>query len=143
MPFVPRALIGVTSHPMLTTLGWRALTVAGVTVLMAACGGSSGESDGAADLELGKTRYSGACAMCHGADLRGTSRGPSQLSKIYEPSHHPDEAYRRAVKNGVRQHHWNFGDMPSLPEMPDDAIEAIIAYIRSEQQKQGFEPYPP
>jgi hypothetical protein len=33
--------------------------------------------------------------------------------------------------------------MPSLPEFPDDALRDVIAYIRSEQQKQGFEPYPP
>jgi len=126
--------------------GWRALTLAGVTALAAGCGGGGGSSGGAGgtpDLARGKQLYGGACAMCHGADLRGTSRGPSQLSKVYEPSHHPDEAYRAAVKNGVRAHHWRFGDMPSLPEFPDDALRDVIAYIRSEQQKQGFEPYPP
>jgi mono/diheme cytochrome c family protein len=131
---------------MSVTLGWRALTAAGVAVFVAACGGgggSSGGADAAPDLALGKRAYVGACSMCHGVDLRGTSRGPSQLSKVYEPSHHPDEAYRAAVKNGVRAHHWNFGDMPSLPELPDKYVTAIIAYIRSEQQKQGFEPYPP
>lgn len=129
---------------MSTTLAWRALTLAGVTVLVAACGGGGGSSsDAAPDVERGKQLYGGACAMCHGADLRGTKQGPSQLSKVYEPSHHPDEAYRLAVKNGVRAHHWRFGDMPSLPAFPDDAIRDVIAYIRSEQQKQGFEPYPP
>lgn len=128
---------------MSTTRGWRALPLAGVAVLAAACGGGGESSNAAPDIARGRQLYGGACAMCHGADLRGTSRGPSQLSKVYEPSHHSDEAYRQAVKNGVRAHHWNFGDMPSLPEFPDDAITDVIAYIRSEQQKQGFEPYPP
>lgn len=123
--------------------GWWAFTLSAVTALLAGCGGGGGSSSATPDLERGKQLYGGACAMCHGADLRGTSRGPSQLSKIYEPSHHPDEAYRSAVKNGVRAHHWRFGDMPSLPEFPDDALTDVIAYIRSEQQKQGFEPYPP
>jgi mono/diheme cytochrome c family protein len=131
---------------MWTTLAWRAWTLVGVTALVAACGGGGGSSSGsdaAPNVARGQQLYGGACAMCHGVDLRGTSRGPSQLSKVYEPSHHPDEAYRLAVKNGVRAHHWRFGDMPSLPAFPDDAIRDVIAYIRSEQQKQGFEPYPP
>ena len=122
--------------------GWRALTFAGVIALVAGCGGG-GEGDDTPDLTRGKQLYGGACAMCHGADLRGTRQGPSHLSKVYEPSHHPDEAFRLAVKNGVRAHHWRFGDMPSLPEFPDDALTDVIAYIRSEQEKQGFEPYPP
>ena len=122
--------------------GWRVLTLAGVIALVAGCGGG-GEADDTPDLARGKQLYGGACAMCHGADLRGTRQGPSHLSKVYEPSHHPDEAFRLAVKNGVRAHHWRFGDMPSLPEFPDDALTDVIAYIRSEQEKQGFEPYPP
>jgi mono/diheme cytochrome c family protein len=125
------------------TFGRRALPLTGVAMLLAACGGGGAASDAAPDVGRGRQLYGGACAMCHGADLRGTARGPSQLSQVYEPSHHSDEAYRNAVKNGVRAHHWKFGDMPSLPEFPDDAIRDVIAYIRSEQQKQGFEPYPP
>lgn len=36
-----------------------------------------------------------------------------------------------------------FQDMPTVPGVKGDDLEAVIAYIRSEQQKQGFEPYPP
>jgi mono/diheme cytochrome c family protein len=124
----------------------RAVVITILAIAMAgACGdgGESSSNESAGDLELGKKVYNGACAMCHGADLRGTTRGPSHLSKVYEPSHHADGAYRAAIRNGVRAHHWNFGDMPALPDMPDDYVDAVIAYIRSEQVKQGFEPYPP
>jgi mono/diheme cytochrome c family protein len=122
------------------------LAVAAVALVSAACGDgddSSAESGGSVDLAKGQKVYGAACAMCHGADLRGTSRGPSQLSKVYEPSHHADGAYRAAVSNGVRAHHWNFGNMPAIPGVKGDDLDAVIAYIRSEQQKQGFEPYPP
>jgi mono/diheme cytochrome c family protein len=116
-------------------------------VFAGACGGgnesSEGPATGGVDLARGKTVYGAKCAPCHGSDLRGTSRGPSQLSKVYEPSHHADGAYRAAIRNGVRAHHWNFGPMPAVPGISDADVENVIAYIRSEQQKQGFEPYPP
>jgi mono/diheme cytochrome c family protein len=130
-----------------TSGGWRAWTVAALAGFISACGGDGGGSsegtDAAPDLARGEKVYAAACAMCHGADLRGTSRGPSQLSKVYEPSHHPDAAYRSAVRNGVRAHHWNFGNMPAVPGVTGADLESVIAYIRSEQVKQGFEPYPP
>ena len=91
-----------------------------------------GSSDGVA-------LYQSNCASCHGADLRGTDTGPSHLSIVYEPNHHGDDAFRFAILNGAQQHHWNFGDMAAIPGMDDDQIDAIIGYVRSEQERQGFE----
>ena len=112
--------------------------------LLAACGSDAGDagggSAGAAD---GSALYAERCAACHGADLRGTGTGPSQLSIVYEPNHHPDEAFRAAIQNGVSPHHWEFGPMPAVSGLNDDEITAIIAYIREVQQREGFEPYPP
>jgi len=71
---------------------------------------------------------------------RGTDRGPSHLSIVYEPNHHGDDAFRSAIANGARQHHWNFGDMAAIPGLDDGQIDAIIAYVRFEQERQGFEP---
>ncbi|MDH3302817.1 MAG: cytochrome c [Acidimicrobiia bacterium] len=79
------------------------------------------------------------CASCHGADLRGTDKGPSQLSIVYEPNHHPDDAYRSAIANGAPQHHWTFGNMPPIGGLDSEEVEAVIAFIRSEQERQGFE----
>lgn len=100
-------------------------------------GSAAGGSAGGAGAEL----YAANCASCHGVDLRGTDQGPSQLSIVYEPNHHGDEAYRSAITQGARAHHWNFGDMPAVAGLDDDEVDAIIAFIRSEQQRQGFEPY--
>jgi mono/diheme cytochrome c family protein len=107
--------------------------------LLASCGSDAGD----AAAEDGSALYAARCAACHGADLRGTGMGPSQLSIVYEPTHHPDESFRAAIRNGVSPHHWDFGPMPAVSGLDDDEITAIIAYIREVQQREGFEPYPP
>lgn len=114
------------------------LTVASSTLalasLSAAC--SSNEPSETAD---GATVYAENCASCHGADLRGTSQGPSQLSIVYEPNHHSDDSYRAAIRNGAPQHHWGFGNMPAIQGITDDEIELVIQFIRQQQETLGFE----
>lgn len=86
----------------------------------------------------GKTLFSAQCVACHGATLQGSDKGPPMLHKVYEPSHHSDAAFQLAVRNGVRAHHWKFGDMPPVPGLtPDDAAH-IIAFIRMEQRRVGI-----
>ena len=113
-----------------------------LAVALASCGadGDTGRSSGPAD---GAQLYAASCASCHGADLRGTALGPSQLSIVYEPSHHSDESYRAAIRHGAQAHHWDFGPMPAFPALTDQQITAIISHIRSVQEREGFEPYPP
>ena len=91
----------------------------------------------------GDELYQSSCAACHGADLRGTAVGPSHLSVIYNPDHHGDGAFAVAVMNGVKAHHWQFGDMPPQPQISEEDFRAIIAFIRENQRIEGFEPYPP
>ena len=95
----------------------------------------------AAELAIpdGAEVYQQYCAECHGVDLRGTDKGPSQLSIIYEPNHHGDYAYRVAIRDGTREHHWWFGDMPPVEGISDLEIEKVISFIRAEQQRLGFE----
>lgn len=123
---------------------WTATLIALVT---AACG-MGGTTDGGQPVDedvlaTGEALYEQRCAECHGADLRGTDRGPSHLSIVYEPSHHADAAFLLAVRRGARAHHWGYGDMPPIPGLDDGQVAAITAYVRSVQQREGFEPYPP
>ena len=115
--------------------------VTGLLVMVAVSCNGSPDSESPQSGAQGAELYQANCASCHGADLRGTELGPSQLSIVYEPSHHPDDSYRSAIANGVGQHHWNFGNMPALPGLSDTDVDEIIAFIRSEQERQGFEPY--
>jgi mono/diheme cytochrome c family protein len=121
--------------------------VAAALAALSSCGDGSGDDassreGGGAAGGRGAELYAEACASCHGSDLRGTDRGPSHLSQVYEPGHHPDEAFRAAVAQGSPQHHWDFGDMPPVPGLDDEEVDAIIAYVREVQQREGFEPYP-
>jgi len=113
------------------------LKVAFSTIALSSLSGacSSTEPSGTAD---GASVYTQNCASCHGTDLRGTDRGPSQLSIVYEPNHHSDDAYRAAIRNGAPQHHWTFGNMPAIQGITDDEIELVIEFIREQQETFGF-----
>ena len=114
-----------------------ALAVTAASLGIAACGsGDTGPTQDSAGADL----YSANCASCHGSDLRGTDRGPSHLSIVYEPSHHGDEAFRSAVDVGSKQHHWDFGDMPPVDGLDADEVDEIIEYVRATQEEKGLEP---
>lgn len=125
----------------------RMLSAVAAMLVLVSCSGS----DAGADIpeqdpklvEVGRTLYSANCAECHGEDLRGTDRGPSHLSRVYEPGHHGDGAFLVAVRSGTAQHHWNFGYMPPIEGLSDEDVQAIVAFVRERQQSEGFEPYPP
>lgn len=131
----------------------RTVCPALLLVALAACGPGDAQTsmpDGSAipiqdpDLvAVGEPLYQEHCASCHGADLRGTDRGPSHLSVVYEPGHHGDAAFFLAARTGVVQHHWDFGDMPPVEGLSDPELEAIVAFVREQQRVHGFEPYPP
>ncbi len=91
----------------------------------------------------GEVLYQASCALCHGSDLRGTALGPSHLSVVYQPGHHSDIAFTLAARNGVRSHHWRFGDMAPVEGLSDADLERITAFVRATQLTNGFEPYPP
>lgn len=86
----------------------------------------------------GRTLYERSCASCHGVDLKGTDQGPPFLHRIYEPSHHGDIAFQLAARNGVRAHHWKFGDMKPVPGTSADDVAHITAYVRSQQRRAGI-----
>lgn len=86
----------------------------------------------------GQTLFRQTCAVCHGVDLQGTEQGPPFLDRIYHPNHHSDAAFRLAVQRGVIAHHWRFGNMPKIEGLSEEQVEAIIAYVRGQQQQAGL-----
>ncbi|MCW5631975.1 MAG: cytochrome c [Rubrivivax sp.] len=86
----------------------------------------------------GKNAFDANCAQCHGANGSGTDKGPPLVHDIYNPGHHADESFHRAVRQGVRQHHWPFGDMPAQPQVSKAQIEDIVRYVRELQQANGI-----
>lgn len=119
-----------------------ATTLTVVLALIAASCGSDGADPPVASATSAEL-FTQNCSSCHGSDLGGTANGPPLLSVVYEPGHHGDESFRSAIANGTTQHHWSFGDMPAVEGLATNEVDAIIDYVRSEQDRQGFEPYPP
>jgi len=87
----------------------------------------------------GKTLFEQFCSVCHGPVADGTEQGPPLAHRIYEPSHHGDAAFMLAVRIGVRAHHWRFGDMEPLPQVTDDMVREILAYVRWLQRQVGID----
>ncbi|WP_299075284.1 cytochrome c [uncultured Ruegeria sp.] len=88
---------------------------------------------------VGKVAFDVKCSACHGANATGLQGlAPPLVHKIYEPSHHSDESFYVAVQNGVRAHHWKFGNMPPVDGLTRADVKGIVAYIRELQQENGI-----
>jgi len=86
----------------------------------------------------GKSAFDANCASCHGANAAGTDNGPPFVHDIYNPGHHSDRAFYLAARQGVRRHHWPFGDMPPQPQVTDEELTAIVRYVRELQEANGI-----
>lgn len=90
-----------------------------------------------AEAQEGERYFNAVCAACHGQNGLGTEQGPPLVHDIYNPGHHADMAFVMAAQNGVRAHHWRFGNMP--PQQVTRAeVARIVAYIRELQAANGI-----
>lgn len=87
----------------------------------------------------GRLVFNQNCSVCHGRDAAGGTAGPPLIHKYYEPSHHADGAIRLAIRNGVIQHHWKFGNMPPVAGVAPQQEDQIIAFIRETQRANGID----
>lgn len=137
----------------IVALGLGGLTIWALTptgpdpVSATASGGGSGGAIATVNLpenlsdnaRIGQSVFEAKCAACHGANAAGTSGlAPPLVHKYYEPSHHADEAFQRAVALGVRQHHWSFGNMPPVEGLTRGDVKMIVAYVRELQRANGI-----
>ena len=90
--------------------------------------------------QMGQRAFDAVCTDCHGASGSGKlGFGPPLIHKIYEPSHHGDLSFLAAVQNGVRAHHWKFGDMPPVEGLTPSDVINIVAYVREIQRANGIQ----
>lgn len=92
-----------------------------------------------AEAKAGEAVFNESCSVCHGTHAAGTDQGPPLVHVIYEPSHHGDPSFYLAVANGVRGHHWRFGNMPKIEGVDQDEVTRIIAYVRELQRANGID----
>jgi mono/diheme cytochrome c family protein len=123
--------------------GWPACLL--VLVFCVACESQASKepapaSPGAtpSEFQAGEAKFAAHCAACHGPGASGTAQGPPLVHKIYEPNHHADVAFQRAALNGVRAHHWDFGNMPKVEGVTPDDVDQITKYIRWLQREAGI-----
>ena len=89
--------------------------------------------------QQGKQLFDGNCASCHGQNAAGQyGVAPPLVHIIYEPNHHGDKSFQLAAQRGVRQHHWQFGNMPPVPNVTPDDVTKITAYVRGLQRANGI-----
>lgn len=88
---------------------------------------------------MGKGLFEKHCSSCHGNGGFGVDKkGPPLMHKYYEPSHHGDASFYRASLNGVKAHHWNFGDMKPVPRITRRDVSKIVSYVRWLQRENGI-----
>lgn len=86
----------------------------------------------------GQMAFDANCAACHGRHGAGTDKGPPLIHDFYNPGHHSDAAFHRATREGTKQHHWRFGDMPPQPQVTPQEVDQIVRYIRELQTANGI-----
>lgn len=92
-----------------------------------------------ASAQQGEIAFEANCASCHGVNAAGQDGvAPPLVHKIYEPNHHGDASFLLAVKNGVRAHHWRFGNMPQIKGVSDQEVDNIVVYVRELQRENGI-----
>jgi len=90
------------------------------------------------EFKEGETKFNTFCSPCHGEQGSGTPQGPPLVHKIYEPNHHADMAFQRAAAQGVKAHHWQFGNTPKIEGVTTGDVTQIISYIRWLQRQAGI-----
>ncbi len=92
-----------------------------------------------AQAQIGERAYNAKCAACHGENAAGQNGvAPPLVHQIYRPGHHADAAFLLAARNGVRSHHWRFGDMPPVEGVSQAEVKNIVAFIRELQRENGI-----
>ena len=89
---------------------------------------------------IGQRAFDAKCASCHGANAAGQAGvAPPLVHDIYRSGHHGDAAFLVAARNGVRSHHWRFGNMPPVDGITDAELKSIVRYVRELQKANGID----
>lgn len=91
------------------------------------------------DADQGVALFQKYCMSCHGQNGSGTDQAPPLVHQTYRPGNHADLTFHFAVRDGVKSHHWSFGDMRPVPGITPEDTEHVIAYIRQAQRKPGIQ----
>lgn len=86
----------------------------------------------------GRAVFRATCADCHGALAQGAASGPALLHPAYASGRYSDADFRAAVREGRAPRLWSFGPMPAHPDLPEEDLERVIAFVRELQRATGL-----
>ena len=98
-----------------------------------------------ANIAAGKGTYEVTCAPCHGANGKGD--GPAAAALNPKPRDHTNGAYMNkltnqhifdVIKGGGAQ--FGYPGMPAQPQLADDTVKNVIAFVRSLAQNPPYTP---
>ena len=138
-----RSILGVLALALIGTVFWSLYTESQQSARLVPAGDPIVEINLPATLSQvalrGKSGFEANCAACHGQNAVGqVGVAPPLVHFIYEPSHHGDESFQRAVALGVRAHHWPFGNMPPIEGLDRNEVAEIVGYVRELQRANGI-----
>lgn len=87
--------------------------------------------------QKGQLAFNSSCAKCHGNNGEGSLQGPPLVHALYNPGHHSNQSFYSAVRNGVQQHHWPYGNMPVQKGVGFSEMAVIVKFIREVQEQNG------
>ena len=87
-----------------------------------------------------KENYEKLCAKCHGSDGKGDTKmgkkgGVKDLSDAKIQDSFKDEEAFKAVKEGKKEKDTDKTLMKPFPDLSDDEIKALVAYVRTLKAK--------
>jgi mono/diheme cytochrome c family protein len=94
--------------------------------------------DLSANASKGQVVFNSNCASCHGVNAAGGIGGPPLIHTLYNPGHHSNKSFVSAVRNGVNQHHWKFGNMPPQRQVAFGDMVYLMKFIREVQEQNGI-----
>ncbi|BCE00778.1 c-type cytochrome [Marinicellulosiphila megalodicopiae] len=120
-------LIGCKATPKMDPLEHQAMTIKNVNV--------TGIADHLPGFDVYKQQ---GCNACHGEKLEGGLKGPPIIFALYSPSSHSDARLDKSIRQGVKQDHWYFGDMPGYPDMSKQDMKQLINFINTSLKMNDF-----
>lgn len=87
-----------------------------------------------APVDEGRLAFAEECAGCHGRLAEGSARGPALISPAYSRSSLDDEAFLRAVREGVPARGAPHQSMPAFPDLSDQRLARMLTFVREIQR---------
>ncbi len=78
------------------------------------------------------------CSGCHGKWGEGSKTGPPLIHFYYTSKRVSDADIHRAIRSGVPAHHWGFGRMPPITDIPTGKVRDVIGFVRWLQRENGI-----